>query len=189
MPNYRRAYVPGHRVFLTFVTYDRTPLFANAKNIDRLRWATATLRTEMLVEITAAAILPDPLHFLWTLPQGDSDYSKRVGRLKVLFTRSLCGGGILPEQVGRSRQKHQKSDVWQRHFWEHIIRDEMDLRRHLDYLHYNPVKHGLVACPHQWAYSSFSCYVQTEMYEATWGCQCDGMPRVEFGEMEVRVGK
>jgi putative transposase len=135
MPDYRRAYIPGSIIFLTLVTYNRTPLFANADNIDRLRWATASLRTEMSVEITAAVILPDHLHFLWTLPQGDSNYSKRVGRLKVLFTRSLRGKDALPQKVSLSRQKHRESDVWQRRFWEHTIRDEVDLRQHLDYIH------------------------------------------------------
>ncbi|PSB07631.1 transposase [filamentous cyanobacterium CCP1] len=190
MPDYRRVYLPGHTVFLTLVTYNRTPLFANSENVDRLRWAAATLRTEMSLEMMAAAILPDHVHFLWTLPPGDSDYSKRVGRLKVLFTRSLRGRGMLPEQVSRSRQKHRESDVWQRRFWEHTIRDEMDWQRHLNYLHYNPVKHGLVACPHQWAYSSFDRYVQNGLYEADWGCQCGGrVPRFELGEMEMNVGE
>ena len=150
----------------------------------------ATLRTELPVEITAAVILPDHLHFLWTLPEGDSNYSKRVGRLKVLLTQSLRGKGALPQQVSVSRQKHRESNVWQRRFWEHTIRDEADLRRHLDYLHYNPVKHGYVSCPHQWAYSSFHRYVQQQMYGVDWGCQCGGrVPRLDFSVIGMEVGE
>lgn len=96
MPQYRRAYTPGGTVFLTFVTYNRTSIFANSQNIAYLKSAVATVRSEIPFEITAAVILPDYLHFLWTLPANDGDYSKRVGRLKVLFTQSLRGKQALP---------------------------------------------------------------------------------------------
>jgi putative transposase len=92
--------------------------------------------------IDAAVILPEHIHFLWTLPPGDRDYSYRVGRMKVLFTRALRGANNLPDDVCESRRKHRESDVWQRRFYENTIRDEFDFRNHLDYLHFNPVKHG-----------------------------------------------
>ncbi len=174
MPQYRRAYTPGGTVFLTLVTYNRDPIFANSQNIVYLRSAVAAMRSEMPFEITAAVILPDHLHFLWTLPPNDRDYSKRVGRLKVLFTRSLRGRQALPQRVSLSRRKHRESNVWQRRFWEHTIADELDLANHFDYLHYNPVKHGLVQFPHQWQYSSFYRCVQRGIYDRDWGCRCDG---------------
>ena len=112
--------------------------------------------------------------FLWTLPHDDWNYSKRVGRLKVLFTQTLRGKWALPQNVSLSRRKHRESNVWQRRFWEHTIRDESDFVRHMDYLHHSPVKHGLVECPHQWQYSSFHRYVEQGVYEGNWGCRCGG---------------
>jgi putative transposase len=173
MSQYRRIYTPGGTIFLTLVTYNRTPLFANPQNIAYLRSAVAAIRSEMPFEITAAVILPDHLHFLWTLSPNDCNYSKRVGRLKVRFTHLLRGKQASPHDISLSRRKHRESDVWQRRFWEHTIRDESDLANHLDYLHYNPVKHGLVQCPHQWQYSSFHRYVQRQVYNNDWGCQCN----------------
>ncbi|MGK7935812.1 MAG: DUF433 domain-containing protein [Xenococcaceae cyanobacterium] len=97
-------------------------------------------------EEVTAAILPDHLHFIWQLPPDDSNYSQRVSRLKVLFTRSLKRNKKLTLKVSASRRKHRESDVWQRRFWEQTIKNEADLQQHLDYIHYNPVKHGLVSC-------------------------------------------
>ena len=86
MPDYRRAYTRGGAIFLTLVTFNRRPIFAEPDNVKRLRRAAATVKAEMPSDITAAVVLPDHIHFVWTLPQGDDNYSKRVGRLKVLFT-------------------------------------------------------------------------------------------------------
>jgi putative transposase len=86
------------------------------------------------------------------LPVGDTDFSRRVGRMKVAFTHALRGVQAVPAGISSSRRKHRESDVWQRRFMEHTIRDEGDFERHLDYIHYNPVKHGLVSCPHAWPY-------------------------------------
>jgi putative transposase len=135
MSDYRRAIVPGGTFFLTLVTYRRTPLFSESENVFRLRVAVAQMLTERPFEIIGAVVLPEHIHFLWRLPPNDSDYSQRVSRLKVLFTRSLRGYRALPQTVSASRHKHRESDVWQRRFWEHTIRDEVDLQRHLDYLH------------------------------------------------------
>jgi putative transposase len=173
MPEYRRAYIPGGTLFLTLVTYQRQPIFSHPDNISRLLSAIAIARTEMPFEITAV-VLPDHIHFIWMLPPSDSNYSRRVGRMKALFTQSLRGKKSLPQTVSLSRRKHRESDVWQRRFWEHAITDETDLRKHLDYLHYNPVKHGLVSCPHSWEYSSFHKWVKLEKYAVDWGCQCQG---------------
>lgn len=174
MSQYRRAYTPGATVFLTLVTYNRNPIFADSHNVVYLRSVIAAMRSEMPFEITAAVVLPDHLHFLWTLPSNDSNYSKRVGRLKVGFTQSLRGKHALPQNVSLSRRRHREGDVWQRRFWEHTIKDETDLANHFNYLHYNPVKHGLVQCPHEWQYSSFHWYVQRGVYDRDWGCRCHG---------------
>jgi len=174
MPAYRRAHIPGSSVFLTLITYQRQKLFLMPENIDRLRQACDLIMTEKPFTIDAAVILPEHIHFLWTLPPDDPDYSYRVGRMKVLFTRALCGANNLPDDVCESRKKQRESDVWQRRFYEHTIRDEFDLRQHLDYLHFNPVKHGLVKCVHDWEYSSFHRGVRRGKYDVKWGCQCNG---------------
>ena len=111
MPEYRRVYVPGGTFFITLVTYQRKPLFSNIENISKLRGAVATVRFQMPFEIIGAVVLPDHIHFLWTLPADDQAYSKRVGRLKVLFTHSLRGKGTLLQNISNSRFKHRESDV------------------------------------------------------------------------------
>jgi putative transposase len=174
MPEYRRTNTPGGSVFLTIVTYEREKLFSVPENIDKLREACFVTMMEKPFKIDAAVILPEHIHFLWTLPPDDRDYSYRVGRMKVLFTRALRGANNLPDDVCESRRKHRESDVWQRRFYEYTIRDEVDLRKHLDYLHFNPVKHGLVKCVHDWEYSSFHRGVKRGEYYVKWGCQCNG---------------
>jgi putative transposase len=122
MPTYHRAYVPGGTFFLTLVTYNKL-LLANSHNVTLLRNALAKVRQEHSCEIVAAVVLPDHVHFLWTLPPADPDFSKRLGRLKVLFTQSLRGRHMTLHDVSQSRLSHRESDVWQRRFWEHTISD------------------------------------------------------------------
>jgi len=191
MSDYRRAYVPGGTFFLTLVMYNRLSLLADSRNISQLRRALVTVRQEHPFEVIAAVVLPDHLHFLWTLPPSDPNFSKRVGRLKVLFTQSLQGQPIVPQNVSHSRLSHRESNVWQRRFWEHTIRDERDFQQHLDYIHYSPVKHGLTPCPHLWAYSSFGRWVQQGAYAVDWCCTCDGRQASapDFTEIEETVGE
>jgi putative transposase len=176
MPNYRRAVVADGTFFLTIVTHHRRPLFADPENVTRLREALRAVRGERPFEIDAGVVLLDHLHFIWTLPEGDADFSSRVGRMKVLFTKSLRedGGTVGGAHPTGSRVKHRESDVWKRRFWEHVVRDTDDLNLHLDYIHYNPVKHGLVSCPHAWKESSFGRWVRRGGYEQTWCCCCGG---------------
>ena len=174
MPNYRRFYVPGGTYFFTIVTYQRQPIFANPENISRLRKAIATIKSEMPFTIIGAVVLPDHLHFIWQLPPGDTDYSKRIGKMKVLFTQSLPKSEIPQQANSVSRLKHRESNIWQRRFWEHTIRDEQDLENYLNYIHYNPVKHNLVSCPHLWQYSSFHYWVKNQLLDNDWACVCNG---------------
>ncbi|VEP13581.1 transposase [Hyella patelloides LEGE 07179] len=174
MPNYCRVYIPGGTYFLTLVTYRRRPLFKNSSNINLLRSSIAKVKAKKPFKIIAAVVLPEHIHFVWQLPPNDSDYSQRISRLKVLFTRAFKLNQISNIQISESRRKHRESDVWQRRFWEHLIRDETDLQQHLDYVHYNPVKHGLVSCPHLWEYSSFSTWIKKGRYSQDWGCICGG---------------
>lgn len=175
MPNYRRAYVPGGTFFVTIVTYQRRPLFTDPANIALLRRILANVRKEFPFTFPAAVVLPNHMHFLWSLPPGDSAYSQRIGLVKLRFTQAWPGMGAAEECVSASRHKHRERDVWQRRFWEHTIRDEEDYERHVEYIHYNPIKHGLVACPHQWPYSSFERFVEKGIYPREWGCACSGV--------------
>lgn len=174
MPNYRRARIPGGTFFLTLVTHHRKPLFQSSDRVQALRQAISQVKTEAPFEIVAAVVLPDHIHFIWKLPTGDANFSRRVSRLKVLFTRSQLGFGASATADSDSRRKHRESNIWQRRFWEHTIRDETDLENCLNYIHYNPVKHGLVSCPHQWQYSSFHKWVKHGHYASDWGCTCHG---------------
>ncbi len=106
------------------------------------------------------------MHFIWTLPPENSDFSTRWRLIKSHFTRNWCAKDSVSENASRV-QKGEK-DVWQRRFWEHLIRDELDITRHVEYIHYNPVKHGLVDSPGDWEYSSFMKYVREDMYPLEW---------------------
>ena len=146
LPNYRRAYVPGGTVFLTLVTYRRTPILDGPDNVARLRRAIGQVMRDAPFRIPAAVVLPDHAHFLWALPRGEADYPRRVGRVKVLFTRSLPSRGVASLGVSPSRHRHRESDVWQRRFWEHTVEGEEEFEALMDYIHYNPVRHGLTSC-------------------------------------------
>ncbi len=183
MPEYRRWFVPGGTVFLTVVTFGRAPLLAEPAGVDRLRRAVAAVRAERPFEFPAAVILPDHAHFLWTLPPGDSDYPKRVGRMKALFTKSLPATDGHKSAPSASRRRHREGGVWQRRYWEHTIRDEDDFKTHLDYIHFNPVKHGVATCPHAWPWSSFARWVRAGEYTPDWGCACGGK-EVKFPHLD-----
>jgi len=193
MSDYRRYFVPGGTYFFTIVTYKRQHLFASGANVQRLRRVIATVKKDVPFKINAAIILPDHMHFLWTLPPGDDQYSKRIGCMKVGFTNSLHGENVRLIRSSSSRTKHRESDVWQRRFWEHTIRDEEDFDRHFDYIHYNPVKHGLVSCPHAWEASSFHHWVVAGVYDRSWGCNCGDRRRTakefDFADIEDSVGE
>jgi putative transposase len=156
MSDYRRLYTPGGTYFFTVVTACRRPLFADPHNVQLLRHAFRYVRERRPFEIAAAVILPDHLHCLWRLPEGDEDFSTRWQMIKTAFSRRLPASG-------------GAKVIWQPRFWEHLIRDEEDLRRHLDYIHFNPVKHGLVADPGAWEPSSFRRFVKTGWYAPGWG--------------------
>ena len=116
--------------------------------------------------VDAMVLLPDHLHCLWTLPDNDQDFSTRWRLIKSQFTRDYEGKSKLIPSRSRSSKKEQA--VWQRRFWEHVIRDEDDYVRHLEYIHYNPVKHGFVDAPSEWPHSTFHRYVKNGLYPNDW---------------------
>ena len=156
---YRRFYKPGARYFFTVVTENRAPILID--NIERLRSAFRLCMSRYPFEIEAIVILPDHLHALWRLPEGDADFSKRWMVIKRKFSSGLFAGNVTD-----SKYKKREKGIWQRRFWEHCIRDEDDWRHHVDYIHFNAVKHGYVDKPQEWLYSSYHQAVRNGWYDA-----------------------
>jgi len=173
MPEYRRKRVEGGTYFITVVTYERARIFDSTESVQLLREVVKHVRGERPFELLGAVVLPDHLHWLIKLPDGDTDYSSRIGRIKALFTKQWNSGST-DTPSSTSRQRHRECAVWQRRFWEHTIRDERDFESHMGYIHYNPVRHGLVGCPHAWPWSSFQNWVSKGYYDLDWCCSCDG---------------
>jgi putative transposase len=169
MPNYHRAFRPGGTFFFTLVTYRRAPFLCDEIARTLLRSAIEQCRAQQPFQMDAFVLLPDHLHAMWTLPEEDSDFSRRWGRIKKTFTTAGGWEGAISD----SRSRNRRRGVWQRRFWEHVIRDQQDYQRHLDYIHYNPIKHSLVRCAHEWQWSSFHRLVREHIYEPTWCCGCD----------------
>ena len=168
---YRRWREPGGIYFFTVVAYGRRPILVSELARPLLRDALETTGGERPLEILAMVLLPDHLHTLWQLPPGDDNYSTRWRLIKSRFTRSMLDAGYEEPPRNASRRAKQEHTIWQRRGWEHTIRDEDDWKQHLDYIHYNPVKHGYVAAPRDWPYSTFEKYVRLGEYEQNWGSQ------------------
>lgn len=167
MSDYRRVFLKGGTFFFTVVTYQRFPIFVEESSINLLGQCFQTVMTTHPFTIDAIVILPDHLHTIWTLPDGESDYSTRWKLIKGAFSRFYSG--LKVKDVSESMIVKNEKGIWQRRFWEHAIRDEEDYNRHCDYIHYNPVKHGLVSSPIDWKHSSFKDFVQEGIYPVNWG--------------------
>jgi len=162
MVNYRRNYVPGGTYFFTVTLRDRSSDVLTA-NIGLLREALRTVQRKQPFHIVAIVVLPEHLHTIWTLPDGDADYPGRWRAVKSAFTRAVVKSGI-----AMARNAKGEYALWQRRYWEHTIADENDFRRHVDYIHYNPVKHGLVKQITDWPHSSFHRYVEQGLLPPDW---------------------
>lgn len=165
--HYRRAKTPGATYFFTVVTYQRQHIFNHPDCIQILRQAFRTVKQNHPFTIEAMVVLPDHLHCIWTLPPDDADFSKRWRLIKSEFTRH-CPTRFRREQSATRQHKGEQA-LWQRRFWEHQLRDETDFVRHIEYIHYNPVSHGLVKAPKDWPYSSFHRAVRWGFYAVDWG--------------------
>jgi putative transposase len=171
---YRRTKTPGATYFFTVVTHQRQPIFDNADMVELLRQCFYGVKQRHPFAIEAMVVLREHLHCIWTLPNGDANFSMRWRLIKSEFSRR-CGERY-KRKLGTSRLRKGEQAVWQRRFWEHQIRDERDFAQHVDYIHFNPVRHGLVAAPTDWEYSSFHRYVRDGCYPIDWGA--DG--RIRF---------
>jgi putative transposase len=160
---YRRNHVPGATYFFTVALRDRTTRLLTG-HVSELRRAYAEVWSRRPFETVALAVLPDHLHAIWRLPEGDADYSGRWRAIKAAFVINLRRSGVAVAENAR-----REAGVWQRRFWEHTIRDEADLRAHVDYVHWNPLKHGHVARVVDWPYSSLHRYVREGVLASDWG--------------------
>jgi putative transposase len=154
------------------VTYARQKLLCLPESRDALRKAVETTRAVHPFAIDVWVLQPDHIHCIWTLPDGDFNYSKRWSIIKRKFTQCIRNTEIMKtdsDSVPSSRRKRLENPVWQRRFWEHMIRDQEDFNRHCDYIHYNPVKHGLVENPGEWLFSTFHRFLKQGHYPKNWG--------------------
>jgi putative transposase len=164
MTNYRRTYIPGATWFFTVNLAERRSQLL-VDRIDTLRQALSYVQKRHPFRIDAMVVLPDHLYAVWTLPPGDSDYPLRWRLLKTWFSRQIPPG----ERRRASRVAKGERGIWQRRYWERLIRDEADLRSHIDYIHFNPVKHGYVSKAVDWPYSTFHRYVKDGILPSNWG--------------------
>ena len=176
MPQYIRAKFKGSVFFFTVVLAER-PSNLLIEEIDRLRKSYRTVQESLPFETVAVCVLPDHIHCIWALPEGDADFSTRWSRIKSGVSRGLDPG----KSRSASKMVKREKGIWQRRYWEHAIRDDADLERHVDYIHFNPVKHGHVTRVTDWPHSSFHRYVDDGLLAADWGGDMKDI-RGAFGE-------
>jgi putative transposase len=176
MSDYRRNFIPGGSFFFTVNLANRRSRLLTER-VDDLRTAFRETRRRHPFTIDAMAVLPNHLHAVWTLPEDDADFSTRWRLIKTNFSRKLAYG----EPISTSRVAKGERGIWQRRYWEHTIRDQDDFVRHIDYVHINPLKHGLVNRVRDWPYSSFHRMVKLGIYPENWAGDVSGLDG-EFGE-------
>jgi putative transposase len=150
-------YAQGGTFFFTLVSNQRMPIFSNIRAIQFYSEANKQININHPFSILAYVILPDHIHCIWKLPDGDTNYSTRWRLIKTFFTREW-----------KIEFPNQQKSIWQNRYWEHLIRDERDLENHFHYIHYNPVKHGLISDPENWLHSSYRYYVEKGYYPGKW---------------------
>ena len=164
MPDYRRAWHPGGTYFFTVNLLQRQGNDLLVRHIEQLRAAVKSVQQRHPFEIHGWVVLPDHLHCVIELPAGDADFATRWRLIKMEFSKSLSRS----EAVSEVRQRRGERGIWQRRFWEHLIRDERDFQAHMDYVHINPFKHGLVERVADWPHSTFHRCVERGIYPPDW---------------------
>jgi putative transposase len=183
MPEYRRVKTKGGTYFFTVITNLRQPLLTTECVRQALRQGIQRARQTLPFHIDGWVVLPDHLHSVWTLPLEDGNYAARWAIIKRQVS-TLCGKQFKEIEIpSESKQRRKESGVWQRRYWEHQIRDDSDYERHMDYLHWNPVKHGYVRQVADWPFSSFHRLVAQGIYPPDWGgTAIEETKTINFGE-------
>jgi len=166
MSRYRRA-ASGTSFFFTVVAFRRRPILCDPPIVAALREAIGSVRRRRPFAIDAWVHMPDHLHCIWTLPDGDAGFSQRWSEIKAHVSRS-CARDYPDGRLSGAMRRKRAAAIWQRGFWEHRIRNDEDFSQHLDYIHINPVRHGLVGHASLWPYSSFARLVRAGVYAADW---------------------
>ena len=179
MQKYRRTLTPGGTYFFTVNTYQRQLVLTQPVFYDAIKESIREVKANHAFKIDAFVLLPDHIYCIWTLPEGDSAYSFRWSMIKRLVSQKMRAS--IKPTLSNSRLKRQELGLWQRRFWEHQIRDERDFEMHVNYIHWNPVKHAYVRIARDWPYSSFHKYVRENIYPEDWGGWIEP-ERVCFGE-------
>ena len=182
MSQYRRANTPGATYFFTLISYRRQTILCDAPVREALREAIAAVRKTRPFVVDAWVLLPDHLHCIWTLPADDADFSQRWALIKHKVSIKCSECYKRQDWITQSKRKHRESTIWQRRFWEHQIRDTIDFQRHVDYIHWNPVKHGHVTHVSDWPYSTFHRYAEQNVYSTDWGGVKGDVDASKFGE-------
>ena len=164
MPDYRRVWHPGGTYFFTVNLLQRQGNDLLVRHIDLLREVVTKVRQRHPFVIHGWVVLPEHLHCIIELPANDADYATRWRLIKMGFSKALP----LTEQRSQVRVARGERGIWQRRYWEHLIRDEADFQAHRDYVHINPVKHGLVSRVSRWPYSTFHRLVEKGVYPINW---------------------
>jgi len=175
MSRYRRATAAGTSYFFTAVAYRRQLILCDEAIRNALRTAIETVRIKRPFVIDAWVLLPDHLHCMWTLPEGDADFSTRWMIIKRAVSLACRDDYRCADWVTASKSIYRESTIWQRRFWEHRIRDENDFARHVDYIHFNPVKHGHAQQAADWPYSTFHRYLRDGVYTHDWAGAMDSV--------------
>ena len=182
MTSYRRNFAHGGSFFFTANLEDRRRTLLT-DHIELLRRAFREIKSRHPFTVDAIVILPEHLHAIWTLPEGDTDYATRWRLIKSTFSRGVPHS----EPVSASRAERAERGIWQRRYWEHTLRDETDFARHVDYIHFNPVKHAHVTRVQDWPFSSFARMVRLGVYPQDWGgdmSEVRSANGVQFGERQ-----
>ncbi|WP_333877474.1 REP-associated tyrosine transposase [Methylobacter sp.] len=182
MSNYRRVYVPGGLYFFTVKTFRNQRFLIDDDVRGALREGIEFTRQSKPFDIVAWVLLPNHLHCIWRLPPGDADFSARWSMIKRTVTQRCSARLNRPEWQSARRLKRQQGTLWQHRYWDHLIRDEDDFNRHMNYVHWNPVKHGFAAKVADWPYSSFHRLVRSGWYVESWGAKIVFDDNCEFGE-------
>lgn len=169
--NYRRAWHKGGTYFFTVNCLQRKNNDCLVRNIKLLREVIAKVKQSHPFHIHAWVVLPEHMHCVMELPEGDADFAKRWMLIKMLFSRGVTKN----ERLTRTRIERRERGIWQRRYWEHLIKDEWDYQAHMDYVHINPVKHGLVKAVQDWPYSTFHKMVEQGIYAQDWGGDMEGI--------------
>ncbi|CAM3177366.1 Transposase and inactivated derivatives [Legionella steigerwaltii] len=176
MRSYRRVLIPNASYFFTINLQDRRSNLL-LHRIDALRAAFKTVQMRHPFYLDAIVILPDHYHMIMTLPEGDMNYSIRISLIKSAFSRQIDLG----EKISQSRKNKRERGIWQRRYWEHVITNSKDYEHHVNYIHFNPVKHGYVVTPSDWRYSSIHRFISQGILKKDWACN-DVFGQLRLGE-------